>query len=217
MMSESEKKELSEYLQETAPSIQAVFIPPAEAVFEENVRMNCYYCSKYGRSWRCPPNLPDIDFVKMFQEFDDGLFLCLACPVEQKSLYESVRNESSIALHKILLQLETWMWNHDRPGAVSFGAGSCKLCKGGCGPDRCNNPSMSRSPLEATGVNVIKTAQKYGIQIHFPADQAIIRAGMILWQNPGGGVKINYEIYIYGGWQRHETPASYVQISKIAV
>ena len=56
------------------------------------------------------------------------------------------------------------------------------LCKGGCGKERCNNPYLSRSPLEATGVNVIKSAKKYGIDIRFPTDKQMIRIGLLLWQ-----------------------------------
>ena len=41
--------------------------------------------------------------------------------------------------------------------AISFIGGSCKLCKNGCAKDKCNNPGMARIPLEATGVNVIKS------------------------------------------------------------
>lgn len=183
-MNEEEKKELVSFISEAAPMAETVFMDPCEAVFEECVKMNCYYCGKYGHNWRCPPNLPDIDYQKMFSEFDEGMFVIFTYKIKDKMQYESIRNESSVTLHKVLLQIEKWMWNHDRPTAVSFGAGSCKLCKGGCGKDRCNNPYMSRSPLEAVGVNLIKTAQKYGVQIHFPADNKLMRAGLVMWQDP---------------------------------
>ena len=35
---------------------------------------------------------------------------------------------------------------------------------------------------EATGVNIIKSAKKYGIDIRFPTDQKMIRLGLLLWQ-----------------------------------
>lgn len=176
--------ELTNYVKSIAPSAKVVFMKPREAVFEENVKMNCFYCGKYGRNWRCPPNLPDIDYPKMFAEFDAGAFIAYSFKIKDFSMFESIRTESSVTLHKTLLQLEKWMWNHDRPTTISFGAGSCKLCKGGCGKERCNNPYISRSPLEATGVNVIKTAEKFGIEIHFPADKDLMRIGLIMWQNP---------------------------------
>lgn len=183
-MNKKEQQEFLEYIKVVAPIAEAVFMNPKEAIFEESIKMNCYYCGKYGQNWRCPPNLPDIDYVKMFSEFDEGLFLSYKFQIDSKEEYDTIRNESSVVLHKALLRLEKWMWNHDRSTAISFGAGSCKLCKGGCGKERCNNPYMSRSPLEATGVNVVKTAHKFGIDIHFPADKELMRVGLIMWQNP---------------------------------
>ena len=66
---------------------------------------------------------------------------------------------------------------------LSFGAGSCKLCKNGCGKDGCNNPYLARSPLEATGCNVEKTLKKYGVDITFPATNHLLLIGLVLWQD----------------------------------
>ena len=182
-MEQQDKDNLLSYLHEIAPSAEASFMIPQEAVFEECVKMNCFYCGKYGRNWRCPPNLPNIDYPRMFGEYDDGLFVWFTFDVKDKVQFESIRTESSVTLHKTLLQLEKWFYNHNMSTAISFGAGSCKLCKGGCGKDRCNNPYMSRSPLEATGVNIVKTAKKFGIDITFPTEEKLMRLGLIMWQN----------------------------------
>ena len=64
---------------------------------------------------------------------------------------------------------------------LSYIGGSCRLCKSGCGKDRCNNPYLARIPLEATGVNVVESARKYGISIEFPVKEFLIRIGLILW------------------------------------
>ena len=176
------EENLRKYLQSISPSAYGVIIAPRDLIFEEAVKMNCYYCGKYGNNWRCPPNLPNIDFRKMMQEFDHGMFVVYSFDITDQSSYASIRNESSVILHKTLLKLEKFMWNHNCPTAVSFIGGSCKLCKDGCGKERCNNPYMSRSPLEATGVNVIKSAKKYGIDITFPTDKKMVRCGLLLWQ-----------------------------------
>lgn len=160
MKVEEYNKKLIIYLKKIAPMANGIYMSPCDVVFEECVKMNCYYCGKYGVNWKCPPNLPDIDFPKMFAEYEHGLFVIFEYHIVDQAQYEGVRNESSITLHKTLLALEKWLWNHNNSTAISFGAGSCKLCKGGCGKDRCNNPYMARSPLEATGVNIVKTAKK---------------------------------------------------------
>ncbi|MEG1887468.1 MAG: DUF2284 domain-containing protein [Oscillospiraceae bacterium] len=177
-----EKKELIGFLKHLCPAAEGVFMNPADLVFEENVKMNCFYCGKYGNNWMCPPNIPNIDYPKMFSEYNEGLFVVLTNDMSDKKNYDAIRTESSIIVHKALLELEKWMWNHNCSNAISFGAGSCKLCKGGCGKERCNNPYMARSPLEATGVNVIKSARKVGIDIRFPADKKLMRVGLLLWQ-----------------------------------
>ena len=177
-----DREQLLVFLKEKNEMADGVFIDPKELIFEENVKMNCYYCGKYNNNWRCPPNLPDVDFQKMMSEYDGGLFVALTYSIESPEEYNAVRTESSGALHKLLLSLEKWMWDHNSSTAISFIAGSCKLCKGGCGKEKCNNPYMSRSPLEATGVNVVKSARKYGIDIRFPTDKKMMRVGLLLWQ-----------------------------------
>lgn len=174
--------EIIKYLKKINPDAKAISMNPVDAVFEENVKMNCFYCGKYGNNWRCPPNLPDIDYRQMFNEFDRGLFVILKYSFGNDMTKEDVRRESSVVLHKNLLLLEKWLLEHNHPTALSFGAGSCKLCKGGCGKDGCNNPYMARSPLEATGCNVIKTLRKYDVNINFPAKTNLLRIGLVLWQ-----------------------------------
>lgn len=179
-----DKERLLLTLHELNPNAQGVFIEPKELVFEENVKMNCFYCGKYNNNWRCPPNLPDIDYVKMMDEYDEGLFVVLRYDIHSQEEYSTIRNDSSVTLHRILLQLEKFMWNHDSSTAISFIGGSCKLCKGGCGKEKCNNPYASRSPLEAVGVNVVKSAKKYGIDVRFPTEHQMVRIGLLLWQEP---------------------------------
>ena len=181
-MSNIDKNELLEFIISNKPKAVVKYMRPSDLIFEEQVKMNCFSCGRDARNWRCPPNLPNIDYKKMFSEFNDGAFVCLSYSVDDVLSYSEIRNDSSIELHKLLLKVEQWLWNHNEPTALSFGGGSCKLCKGGCGEYRCNNPYMSRSPLEATGVNVIKSAKKYGIDIAFSTDK-LKRIGLIVWNN----------------------------------
>ena len=81
--------------------------------------------------------------------------------------FEEIRRETSIVLHKALLESERFFYQHNIPMAISFIGGSCKLCKDGCGKDRCNNPYMARSPLESIGVNVVTSALNKGKEIKF--------------------------------------------------
>lgn len=181
-----DKEDLLMALKNHTSLAEGFFIDPGELVFEEAVKMNCFYCGRYNNNWRCPPNLPEIDYKQMMREFDAGMFVVMSYDIKNVSEYEIIRNESSVVLHRTLLELEKYMWNHNSATAISFIGGSCKLCKGGCGKEKCNNPYMSRSPIEATGVNVVKSARKCGIDVNFPPDKKLVRIGLLLWQEAEG-------------------------------
>lgn len=168
------------HISKTYPNYKAILIKHSDLVFEERVKMNCFYCGKYNANWKCPPKIPEIDFKKMFLEYDNLAFIYCRYLVTSEN-YNTVRNESSVLLHHTLLKLEKYLWDNNNSTAISFIGGSCKLCKNGCGKEGCNNPYNARSPLESTGLNVVKTAKNSGIEINFPPTDSIIRIGMILW------------------------------------
>lgn len=174
-------EEILEVIQKKYPYIQGMMIEPSDLVFEERVRMSCFNCGKYNSNWKCPGNMPkDIDYKKMVNEFDKGALIYLKMPLEGTN-YNDVRASSSIMLHKAILEIEKILWQRDTALVVSFIGGSCKLCKNGCGAERCNNPYNSRSPLEAIGVNVKKSVEKYGIDVTFPPKDYMLRIGLVLW------------------------------------
>lgn len=172
---------LIQYLAENHPDFMATPMKPEKLIFEEGIKMSCYYCGRYNNNWRCPPNIPNLDYKKMMQEYKDGLFVWVNCPYNETN-YQEIRSESSAILHRVLLELEKVLWNKDSAMYLSFIGGSCKLCKNGCGKERCNNPYLSRTPLEALGVNLIKSTKEYGINISFPPNGVLMRIGLIIWQ-----------------------------------
>lgn len=167
-------------IKELYPHLQAKEIDTKDLVFEDRVRLSCFYCGRYKTNWRCPPNLPEMDYKAVFAEFDHVAFVWVDIPCTSDT-YANVRSQSSVLLHKALLAMENQLYELGNPLHISFIGGSCKLCKNGCGKERCNNPYEARTPLEATGVNVIKSAAKYGINISFPATDHMMRVGLLLW------------------------------------
>lgn len=162
------------------PFINVKSINKDDIIFEERVKMNCFYCARYGVSWKCPPHIPNIDYKKVISEYSNAAFVWLDLPFT-KSNYSDIRNDSSVFLHKALLFMEDLLFAQNNSMCLSFIGGSCKLCKTGCGKDRCNNPYQARTPLEATGVNVVKSAEKYDIKIKFPVTDHLMRIGLLLW------------------------------------
>ncbi len=60
------------------PLVQGKLIQPQQLIFQEWVKMSCFYCGKYNSNWKCPPRLPEkIDFEKMVREFPVGAFIFL--------------------------------------------------------------------------------------------------------------------------------------------
>ena len=161
-------------------SVEGKVIDASSLIFEERVKMNCFYCGKYDVSWKCPPRLPQIDYNKMIKEFSHAAFIYSRTPLRDMD-YDSVRKSSSLQLHQAMLLCEKWLYMHNNSMALSFIGGSCKLCKNGCTPVHCANPYQARIPVEALGINVVKSAEQYGIEIKFPPKESMIRIGLLLW------------------------------------
>lgn len=180
-MNEINVEQLQNFIMTFYPDIIIVKIASDDLVFEERVKLNCFYCEKYNFNWRCPPRIPnDINYQTLISEFDNAAFVYCDLKFNEKN-FSDIRSESSILLHRAMLKLEKFLLDNGNIMCISYIGGSCKLCKTGCGKEKCNNPYLARIPLEATGCNVIKSAQKYNINIKFPVKNHLIRLGLLLW------------------------------------
>jgi predicted metal-binding protein len=150
-----------------------------QIIFEERVKLKCFYCAKYNNNWKCPPNIPDIDYSNIIKEYDNLAIVYITININDD--FDQVRYESTNKLHRGLLMLEKELWNDNNSLALSFIGGSCKLCKDGCAKDKCRQPQLARIPLEATGMNVVDSLKNIGIDVRFPIEDSLSRYGMILW------------------------------------
>ena len=64
-------EQLKEKLNKIEPKIQIYKIDHSNIIFEENVKLNCFYCSKYNNSWMCPPKIPQLDYYKIINEYSN--------------------------------------------------------------------------------------------------------------------------------------------------
>lgn len=151
-----------------------------DIIFEERVKINCFYCKKYNVNWTCPPKIPDIDYRKVIKEYRNIAIVSIGMNIDENN-FNDIRNQSTNILHKSLLFLENILWDNNNSLAISFIGGSCKLCKNGCAEDKCRQPNLARIPIEATGINVVSTLKKIGIDVVFPIKYKLSRYGMILW------------------------------------
>lgn len=160
--------------------VEGTKINQMDLVFEERVKMNCFYCARYNVSWKCPPKIPDLNYRKMVFEYENAALIYVRMPLKDND-FETVRKDSTVHLHRAMLDCEKWLYRCDNSMAISFIGGSCKLCKNGCAPNRCANPYQARSSVEAIGINVVKSAAQYGIKVTFPPMDFIYRIGLLLW------------------------------------
>lgn len=154
----------------------ARIIKVSGVVFDERARLKCFACERYGRKATCPPFIPDIFFFqRVFRLYEAGILVCKSWTVEDK---EEARYQSSLELHRIMLDLEREAFNHGFYFATAFIGGSCKWCKT-CS-DKCAYPLKGRIPLEAAGIDVVATCKKVGIEIKFPVKDTMNRVGLLL-------------------------------------
>jgi len=151
-----------------------------DIVFEERVLLNCFYCPRYNINWTCPPKIPNLDYKKIFSEYENLLVVYYRKDFTG-SITDKDREESTNLLHRTLLKMEKFLWESNYPLAVSFIGGSCKLCKVGCISGKCENSQLARIPIEACGINVVKSMKNIGIEILFPPVKFFYRIGILLW------------------------------------
>lgn len=152
-------------------------ILPSELVFDVKAKLKCTTCDRYDQKHTCPPRIPNIDYEKMMNTYNFGLLVILKMKIT-KNNFDRIRKESTIKLHKTLLELEKKAFGMNNYYALSFIGGSCKLCNE-CGP-KCKYPKAARVPLESTGVDVVKTVKKQGISLEFPPLGYLHRVGLLL-------------------------------------
>jgi predicted metal-binding protein len=168
-------------LNEINPELEVYSISLDKIIFEERVKLKCFHCKKRNVNWTCPPKIPELDYTKLLNEYENISVVIKVSIIDNLIDFDSIRTNSTNELHRSLLKAEKVLWERNQVMAVSLIGGSCKLCKNGCGIDKCNNPDLARIPIEALGINVIKTVENIGIDVTFPITDKLYRIGLLLW------------------------------------
>jgi predicted metal-binding protein len=157
-----------------------------EIVTDFRTTYKCMTCLKYGKKPTCPPNIPDFDyFNRLINSYKYGLLVGKSYRYSDEEEFKRIREESGPRVQEILLTLERQAFKRNYYWAISFIGGSCRGCNA-CPSDSsiCVNPSRGRIPLEATGVDVIKTCEGKGIKIspfpHPVENGQLFRVGLFL-------------------------------------
>lgn len=155
-----------------------------DIVFDFRTTYQCLTCSKYEKSPMCPPNVPDVDyFSRLLNCYRYGVLIAKKYNYNIAD-FDCKREESGPRMQNILLFLEQQAFQRNYYWALSFTGGSCRMCQKCSGTFSCNAPEKGRIPLEAIGVDVMKTCEKFNIPISdFPLknkDGILYRVGLFL-------------------------------------
>lgn len=181
--------EIRDILQSKYPEMDAVAIRHDDLVFEERVRLKCLHCTNYREKWTCPGRLPDLDFRRIINEYEQLAVIVSRQPSVVSSQQSAVSNqmseirfrEAANGLRLAMLYLEGELFKRGNAMAEAFIGCGCQLCEGGCPKEGCAHPEQARVPWDATGCNVVKTLAKIGISVEFPPKEYVYQYGLLAW------------------------------------
>lgn len=154
-------------------------ISPKNLVFKQKVRESCKQCKNYGFKATCPPYIADISYYEKLLKSYKYCVLCFDIFEAEQENWKECGKNSSLAIHKFILKRQKGLIRAGYYFYALFGAGSCKLCDNCTIP--CRNPQNSLIPLEGTGIDVVETMKKYGVNIKFPVNSNFYRIGAIFY------------------------------------
>jgi predicted metal-binding protein len=159
---------------------EAAIIPADCVLIDERVRAKCINpkCDFYGKSGSCPPNAPELDFIrKTIGKFHYAIFHRITSPtsVMQWTTDEDRKAFAELTArnYRIVSTIESEAFHDGYYLALGFANGSCKsifcpnescsLISGGQG---CRHPLKARSSMEGWGMDVFKMATRVGWDVY---------------------------------------------------
>ena len=155
-------------------------ILPQDLPFDLKVREMCKSCKRFGSNAHCPPFIESVEYYKkLLSNYRYGILYYKTFDSSDKNKWKETGKESSLELHALLLEERDRLFKEGHYFISIFGAGGCKLCETCSFP--CRQPQKAISPIEATGINVVKLMENYGIKVEFPIKDNFYRIGMVLY------------------------------------
>jgi predicted metal-binding protein len=199
-MKKSEPKRFSELIEIAlkAGATAAKIIPSGRVVIDERVRLKCEVprCSGYGQFLTCPPHVMSVEaFSRIRSGYRWGLLVQVEANIDStdkgKGRIDRVVLKENTKLHypfklkllEVVEAVESAAFKKGMRFAAGLVGGSCVLCEQ-CVNDKssetCRHPFRARPPMEAVGIDVIKTAQNAGLPIHLSSSKNVVWTGLVL-------------------------------------
>ncbi|MGA8571140.1 MAG: DUF2284 domain-containing protein [Desulfobaccales bacterium] len=144
-----------------------------DIIVAEWVSLKCLYgCSRYNRSWCCPPATPGPDKVRqILAEYSQALLLQSSHYLPQFYRDDDSRKRSTLVrCWKGTVGLERLLFLSGYHKAFSLVGESCALCKKCVYPSNCRFPQEKRPSLESFSIDVVGTLQRLGIEPKVASD-----------------------------------------------
>lgn len=177
--------ELVELLQKENSDSRVRVIPfhMADIQIEERVSLKCMIppCPNYGRNKFCPPNLPDLDFMrKALSQYRGGVLVVLTVPFNEESLAEMKQHKPQNELMRIIGQFEKIAVSNINHLAFGLTVGGCKLCEE-CTPagEPCRKPLEAHPGITGFGIDITSLARRLGVKVQWPVQTEVNFMGMI--------------------------------------
>jgi predicted metal-binding protein len=149
--------------------------------FDDKVREMCRSCKRFGTKATCPPHIESLEYYKRLTcTYKYGILFIERFEIDNVANWERLGKESSLKLHKEVLDYRNKLINSGHSFVVGFTAGSCKNCEKCTFP--CRFPDRSLVPLEGIGIDVVRLVKKIAkIEIKFPVTKYFYRVGVVLY------------------------------------
>jgi predicted metal-binding protein len=123
------------------------------------VRLKCKYgCSKYGKSWCCPPETPDPEKMQIILEgYREALLLCGT--IKNGDFYKENQRKRRVQVNtwKGTLALERRLFLAGYYKAFGLVSENCALCKSCTYPRECKFPKDRRPSVESCSIDIFRT------------------------------------------------------------
>lgn len=160
----------------------------SDIVVDERVRLKCQIpvCDSYNRNLMCPPFVPPVAFFRdALSRYTGALLIQITAPLSGDGAGGPSADIFTPAkkLHELVNLAEKWALAHSFRFATGLIGGCCRLCDE-CAAEQngriCRYPFKARPSMEAMGIDVVETAARARLPIHFPIVNKITWTGVLL-------------------------------------
>lgn len=182
-----------------AGATEAKIMPAQEVVLDERARLKCEVplCSGYGQYLTCPPYVMSAEtFSRILALYDWSMMVQVEAKgldstdkasdgIDLKILEENdeLHRPFQLKLFEVVESVERAAFKHGLRFATGLVGGSCVLCEE-CVEDKisdaCRHPFRARPPMEAVGIDVIKTAEAVGLPVQLSSSMNVRWTGLVL-------------------------------------